>query len=150
MPTPGSTAIAASISNTPYAIQYSGNNVDVTLRQDSETVQRIAAGMHAGWTSATPSATTTMAATIPAAFAGMVNAGQGLEFITALGIGIDYETQLWANSWSAPQAQHNYTPQKSSIVNAIQDASPIWSSGCEALANKVADAFLSAFVQEVG
>lgn len=145
MPSPGASSIASAIGTVSYTVE---GGFDTEIKEGSMVVQKLAAGMHTGWTSATPSAVSTMAATIPAAFSGFVV--DGLGFLTAIGTGIDAETTKWAASWNASSAKHLYVPNSASIMAAIQGASPLWSAACTALAQAATDAFLADFVQEGG
>lgn len=146
MPSPGAASIASAIGNVNYSVE---GGFATQIKQQSWVVQTLANGMHSGWTSASPSTVTTMAATIPAAFAGTVTSG--LEFLTAIGTGIDAETALWAASWNATSVKHLYTPASASIMAAIEAASPtVWSAGAQALAQAATNAFLASFEQEAG
>lgn len=146
MPSPGVAAIVDSIGNTRYQVE---GGFSTEIKKESPTVQKLAAGMHAGWTSATPSTVTTMATTIPAAVGGIL-AGPGLAFFTAIGTGIDQETALWAASWIPVSVKHAYAPSADAIVSKIMAASPVQSAGAKALAERAAAAFIEHFVQEVG
>lgn len=146
MPSPGQQFIATNIGDVPYSVE---GGFETEIKQDSMVVQKLATGMDNGWTSASPSTVTTMAATIPAAFSGFVI--DGLEFLTAIGTGIDAETALWAASWNSTSAKHLYAPASASIMAKIQAASPtVWSAGAQALATAATNAFLANFEQEVG
>lgn len=146
MPSPGQQSIATNIGDVPYSVE---GGFETEIKQASMVVQKLATGIDSGWTSTSPSTVTTMAATIPAAFAGFVI--DGLEFLTAIGTGIDAETALWAESWNPTSATHLYVPSSASIMEKIQAASPtVWSEGAQALAAAATSAFLSSFEQEVG
>lgn len=146
MPSPGQQSIATNIGDVPYSVE---GGFETEIKQASMVVQKLATGMDTGWTSATPSTVSTMAQTIPAAFSGFVI--DGLEFLTAIGTGIDTETALWAASWNSTSAKHLYAPESASIMAKIQAASPtVWSAGAQALAQAATNAFLAGFEQEVG
>lgn len=146
MPSPGTAVIASAIGDVAYTVE---GGFDTEIKQESMVVQKLATGMHNGWTSATPTTVSTMAATIPAAFSGFVV--DGLEFLTAIGTGIDAETTTWAASWNSTSATHAYSPASASIMASIKAASPtVWSAGAQALAQAATDAFLANFEQEVG
>lgn len=146
MPSLGQQSIAANIGDVPYSVE---GGFETEIKQASMVVQKLATGMDTGWTSASPSTVTTMATTIPAAFNSFVI--DGLEFLTAIGTGIDAETALWAASWNSTSATHLYIPSSASIMAKIQAASPtVWSAGAQALAQAATNAFLASFEQEVG
>lgn len=145
MPSPGKTAIANSLGNKPYTVE---GGFSVTFKQQGDMVQKLSTALDNGWTSATPSTTTTMATAIINEFT--LVTGNGLVFLTALGTGIDNETSKWAASVNPLTTLHTYAPTAPAIVTAIMAASPVQSAGALALAELVSNIFIANFEQEAG
>lgn len=145
MPSPGASSIAATIGAKTYTVE--GGFVTQFVNPSS-FVTSLATAMDAGWTSATPTTATTMAAAFTAEFASY--AGNGRVFIDCVATGIDDETAAWVASWDSQASVHTYTVNAASIVSRIMACSPVQSAGAQALAEAAADAFMSGFGQEVG
>ncbi|MCW8965371.1 MAG: hypothetical protein OQK82_01590, partial [Candidatus Pacearchaeota archaeon] len=114
------------------------------------TTQKLAAAIDAGWTSASPTTATTMAASFSAEFAGYLFPGIGQTFIYCIASGIDAEIAAWVASWDTLAQIHTYPPNAASIISRIMACSPVQSAGAQAIAEAVADAFMAGFGQEVG
>ena len=147
MPSTGSAAIAAVIGAKTYTVEGGFNTQFV---EAYPTTQKLAAAIHAGWTSASPTTPTTMAASFTAEFAGYLLPGIGQAFFNCIASGIDAEIADWVASWAPVPQVHTYVPNAASIVSRIMACSPIQSAGTQALSEAAAEAFMAGFVQEVG
>lgn len=145
MPTPGAEALETAITGFTITV---ADGVTTEFKAGPVSAA-LAEGMDAGWTCATPTTVSTMAATIGTAFADIA-AGQGLASMVAIGTAIDAETAAWASSWNSTAQVHSYAPDADTISAAAVAASPVKSPGFTALAEAVAAAFVANFVQEVG
>lgn len=146
MPSIGQSAIANILGAKTYTVE-GGFNTQFNV--NGTTVQKLATAIDAGWTSASPTTPTSMAASFAAEFSSYL-AGPGLVFIYCVAQGIDDETQAWADSWNPIPAVHAYTVNAASIVSRIMACSPVQSNGALAISEAVADAFMTGFGQEVG
>jgi len=146
MPSPGATTIAATICEKTYIVE--GNHATVFNKQGT-FVQSLAKAMDSGWTSATPTTTTTMVASFEAEFSERLK-GQGKQMIMCIAQAIDAETAAWAASWDSLTMIHTYAPNVGSIVITTQGCAPLWSQGAIAITEVVAKAFVDHFEQEVG
>lgn len=147
MPSPGQVKILNDISGFEYE---AAPGVSTTLKAESKFIQKLAIGLHNGWTSASPTTTTTAEAQISAAFQGFALAPQSLLVLKAMGIGIDSETATWAASYNATTVKHVYQPKAASIKAKILAACPVQYPAVKELANAVANMFVKYFEQEVG
>lgn len=145
MPSPGAASIAATIGAKAYTVEggYATQFVD-----PSSFVTSLSVAMDAGWTSASPTTATAMAAAFSAEFSSY--SGNGRTFIDCVASGIDDEVAAWVASWDVDLQVHTYTVNAASIVSRIMACSPVQSAGAQALAEVAADAFMSGFGQEVG
>lgn len=146
MPSPGQAAIASSIGTKSFTVE--GGFV-TQFQSTAEFIQDLATAINAGWTCASPTTPSTMAAAFTSQFAGML-AGVGKQVIDCIAAGIDAEIAAWVASWNTGTSTHTYVVNSASIVSRIQACSPVWSNGAKAIAEAVADAFMSGFGQEVG
>jgi hypothetical protein len=146
MPSPGQSAIATILGGKTYSVE---GGFDTAFKKETPFIQTLASAMDSGWTSASPTTTTTMATTFASEFADYL-AGQGLTFIDCIAVGIDQETAAWAASWDTQAQVHTYAVNAASIVSRIQGCSPLWSNGAKAISEAAADAFMSGFGQETG
>lgn len=145
MPSPGKESIATEIGKKTYTVE---GGFDVQFKTQSNTVQKLATAIDAGWTSSAPTTITTLANAITREFTQV--SGNGLANLIALGTGIDAEVTKWAASFNSLTSLHTYAPTAIAITTATMAASPIKSAGAIALSNVVADIFIANFEQEAG
>jgi len=145
MASPGIDAIASEIGKKTYTVE---GGFNVQFKTQSPSVQKLATAIDAGWTSSAPSTITTMATAITAEFT--LASSAGLAYLIAIGTGIDSEIGKWAASFNATTSLHAYVPTALLIVTAIMAASPVKSAGALALAQVVANVFITNFEQEAG
>lgn len=146
MPSIGAAAIASTIGAKSYTVE---GGYPTQFVSSGAFVVKLANAIHAGWTSASPTTPTSMAASFSAEFAGYL-LGNGLLFVNCIASGIDDETAAWVASWQPIPAVHSYTVTAASMVSRMMACSPVVSNGSRALAEVVADAFMSGFGQETG
>lgn len=146
MPSIGAAAIASTIGAKSYTVE---GGFSTQFVSTAEFVVKLANAIHAGWTSASPTTPTTLSASFAAEFAGYLS-GNGLLFVNCIATGIDDEIAAWVSSWEPVPAVHTFTVTAASIVSRIMACSPVVSNGSQALAEVVADAFMSGFGQETG
>ncbi|MAK91980.1 MAG: hypothetical protein CMI13_12190 [Oleibacter sp.] len=142
MPSPGFVELGDRLAPITYRI----SGFDVEIRQHS-LILRLARAMHAGWTSASPTTTTTMRAAMLQEFSDF-SGGYGTRLFEAIGIGIDGETAQWAGSWNS--TTHTYTVNMAETYTKIMAAMPIDTEATRAIANKAAQVFWLFFEAEVG
>lgn len=146
MPSIGTAAIASIIGAKAYSVEGAFPTQFIT---SGEFVAKLANAIHAGWTSASPTTPTGMAASFSAEFTGYLS-GNGWLYVSCIATGIDDETITWVNSWDTNSQLHTYTVNAASIVSRIMGCTPVVSNGSRALAEVVAGAFMSGFGQETG
>ncbi len=146
MPSPGSAALAGQIAPLSFTVE---GGFDTTLQHNWSTASRIGIALHSGWTCASPTTASTMTASFVAEFSD-IRSSVGPGYLHAIGIGIDTETTLWAESWRPEPQIHTYAPTATTIYSQIMAASPWDSAAIRALSQRVADVFMANFVQEVG
>lgn len=147
MPSPGYTAILNAFDGLTYSVE---GGYNTSFNKNNSFIQDLASAIHNGWTSATPTTSTTMASKFAAQpFASYT--GYSI-FIQKIAQGIDAEVNAWVASWVPPpgSATHTYVVNQASIYNRIMSASSVQSNGAKALAQKCAQIFASNFGQEVG
>ncbi|NVK42110.1 MAG: hypothetical protein HWE39_12790 [Oceanospirillaceae bacterium] len=144
MPSPGTAAIEQAIAGTQFDVE--GETTE--FKEGSLIVVQLGRAIDAGWTSASPSTSTTMAATFASEFSNV--AGVGLTAMNAIATGIDQEVAAWIASFNPVAGVHAYAPTAASIKSKILAASPVSSNGMTALAQAVADAFIDGFDPMVG
>lgn len=145
MPSPGAGTLAAEITPLTFTV----HGISTTLQPGWDTAARLGRALDAGWTCATPTTTSAMTSAMVAEF-GHMSGGWGLVWARAIGIGIDAEVGLWVASWQNDPRIHAYAPSASSVYAAIDAACPYDSEAIRAINQRVADVFMSHFVQEVG
>jgi hypothetical protein len=146
MPSTGATAIANVIGAKSYIVE---GGFATLFINSGEFVLKLANAIHAGWTSVSPTTPTSMAASFALEFNGYLF-GNGLLFINCVATSIDDEIATWVASWNVLTSVHDYTVNAASIVSRIMVCTPVVSYGTRALAEAVADAFMSGFGQEAG
>lgn len=146
MPSPGKSAIADIIGAKTYTVE---GEFATQFNVDGTFVQKLSTALDSGWTSVSPSTTTSMATAFTSELDGYLS-GQGKQFLDCVAAGIDQETADWVLSWNSETQIHGYTVTAASIVSHIKDCAPLWSSGAQAIAQVCADAFMSGFGQEAG
>lgn len=144
MPSPGATAIAHSIGGKNYVVE---GNFATGFTTGSPFVSKLATAMDTGWTSSSPSTSTSMDNAFASELGSFLQ-GAGLAFLNCVAQSIDAETTAWVNSWNG--AVHTFVVSAPSIVDRIMACAPVASHGVQALAEAVADAFMSGFGQETG
>jgi len=144
MPSPGASAIASSIGTKSFTVE---GGFATQFVSTGEFVVKLSNAIHSGWTSASPSTPTTMATSFATEFSTYLS-GNGAVFVNCIASGIDAEIAAWAASWNG--SVHTFTVTAASIVSRIMACTPIVSNGAQALAEAVADAFMSGFGQEAG
>lgn len=153
MPSPGVATIKAALVGTTFTVDQTIGDTTESLTcsftEDAPVVNKLAAGIDSGWTSASPTTISTMAAAISTEFA-YLGSAPGVVYLVAIGTAIDTETTAWAASWNAQAATHAYAPQKAAAMATYKAAVPAISAGMEALAEAAIDAFLADFGQEAG
>lgn len=145
MSSPGKDTIATALGNKTYTVE---GGFKTQFKADSETIQKLASAIDAGWTSSAPSTITTMATEIASKFSNTL--GNGLAYLIALASAIDTETSKWAASFNPLTGLHTYAPTAAAIIATTLAASPIQSAGVTAMAEAVAQVFIDNFEQEVG
>lgn len=146
MPSPGQDAIATTLGNKAYTVE---GGFNTQFKKEKTFIQKLATAMDTGWTSAPPSTPTTMSGSFAAEFNAYLT-GRGMLFVSCIASAIDTETTAWGNSWDSIAQVHHYTVSAANIVTSIQNCAPLWSNGAKAIAEAVADAFMSGFGQETG
>lgn len=144
MPSPGTSAIENAIAGTTFDVE--GETTE--FKAGSLLVVQLGSAIDAGWTSSSPAAPTTMAASFAATFTNLV--GPGLVAMNAIASGIDQETAAWVASFNPLTGLHAYAPTATAIKSKILAACPVSSNGMTALAQAVADAFIDGFDPTVG
>lgn len=147
MPSPGAVVLQNELEGT-YTVE---GGFDTTFKSDYETAKLIGEGLDAGWTAEYPTTPSSFTAALPASIASL-GSGGGIEWMSAVGTGLDAEVTLWVASWLPPGSGgpvHTYAPNSSAAVaTARATYSGTWSAGMEAIAQKICDAFISFWVQE--
>jgi len=146
VPSIGQSAIATILAK-PYVVEGGfavQNNVNGTF------IQKLAAAVHAGWTSVSPETPTSMSVSFSTEFNNYLFAGIGLQYVNCIASGIDDEVNAWVASWNNVLLVHEYTVNAASIVSRIMACSPITSNGAQIFAEASAEAFMAGFGQEVG
>jgi hypothetical protein len=145
MPSPGITALKTSLA-IPLNVE-GGFSTSIVL--NGTTNVSLATGIHNGWGTIYPTTLTTMESTIISAFGGYVDGVYlGSQFLVCCGRGVDLEIADWVASWDT--TIHTYTVSAASIYSRIMLCSPINSNSANALAQAIADAFMTGFIQEGG
>lgn len=151
MPTPGAAALQTSMGNV--AIPLTGFSATF-IDQNSDFIQRLSNGMHAGWVPLYPTTTSNCETQIETAFIGMVKAGWNSNcWLRALGKGIDNEMAAWAGSFDTVTVLHTYAPSVDSIYNSIIaeiTACGFSNSHTFPLPHAVATSWMAFFGQETG
>lgn len=146
MPSPGIEGLKTELAST-FVIE---DGISITMDIGGQFVIRMATGLHNGWTCTSPVTPSTFETAIQAAFTGYVSPTppSGWEHITAIGVGLDAEVDLWVASWNT--SIHTYIPTSAAIQSKILAQYPWTSQSTIKMAELVADAFINYFVQEVG
>lgn len=150
MPSPGQSSIKTTLLNASWV--YSGVTLGLASSGGANTADKLATGMHNGWTCASPSTISTMHTTIPVAFSGVFAGSGGYgQTLTEMGQGIDNRTQAWASSWNGSIHTDTVTTAntESAILAAITTGQGTYAS-VQSLAHQMAVAFMSGFGQETG
>lgn len=139
MPSIGSTEIANTIGQASFMVA----DKQIQFVSDSDFVTRLANAMDSGWISESPDTATNMEAAIGSEFTAYGQ--EGLNSVKAIGTAIDAETAKWVASFDTNTSKHTYAPTAAVIQSAIIAAAPVKSNGMTALAEAVAQAFMSGF-----
>lgn len=146
MPSPGIPALEAVL-----ATSYTIGGYAAHMEQYGTTVVKLATGMDSGWVCVSPTIPSDMEVAILAAFGAYLGpASQGYRFIQCCGRGIDQEVDAWIASWDVVLQIHTYTVNAASIKSRILACAPFVNAATTAIAQAVADAFMSGFGQETG
>ncbi len=170
MPSLKQSDIATELGKKTYTAYTTAEGVAVKTQFNTkgEFVQKLATALNKGWTCAPPSTPTTMETEVTREFSLDTDlpylTGIGASLVKCIAIAIDNETSDWADSWSSETGTHTYVVSASNIVTGIKGCTklatedpeaeppvpPFWSNGAKAVAEAVADAFMSGFGQETG
>jgi len=145
MPSPGVSALKTALAAETFLV---GDNT-VSFESTGQMIGKLAAAIHAGWTSSSPASATTMAAKFSIEFSDYAS-GDGLVFLNCIASAIDAETASWVSSYNATTGLHAYIVSATAITSAITLCSIVDSPGVTALATAVGDAFNSGFDQAAG
>ena len=148
MPSPGQETLATDLGSASYSMTHNGETLTISFNSDGDTIQRLATAMDSGWTITSPTSPTSFESTFNTEFSDIL--GQGKTFMDCIATALDTEVDVWIASWDTNSQTHTYVPSASTIKGNITSCSPVSSAGVEALAQKVADTFISYFEQEVG
>lgn len=151
MPSPGPSALQETLGNVSIPL---GNYPNMVILKDSQTVIRLAQGMHNGWPGLYPTTPSTCETAIEAAFDDYITGGWSSRcWLRALGKGIDLEIAAWVASWDTEAFIHTYAPSVGSIYGAIvaEIGTCGWgNSHTFPLPLAVATTWMTYFVQEGG
>lgn len=140
MPSPGVSTIQTDLESGTYDI----GTLTIQFASGGESMNKMAIGMHNGWgvsRSNTPSLN--MEGTIETSYGTYVKTGYGLEYIKAIGKGIDLETADWVTSYDSNSDTHSYIPTQSSIKQRILDQMTLDYPGFVYLSDKCASIFVT-------
>lgn len=153
MPSPGAESIKSSLLETSYTLEQTvaGETRTLTCQfaDDAPVIDKLSAAMDTGWTSASPSASTTMAAAITSEFS-YLSGAPGLPFLVAIGTGIDTEVAKWVASWNPQSGIHTYAPQASAAFAVFVSSTSQRLVSMDALADTAINAFFDDFDQATG